>query len=306
AGQQGVTALTDVRVEAAVVDEAGRVVGVTGRRYGAPLALGARRGVVLATGGFAANAAMVAEHAPSIAGQYPLGTDGDDGLAIRIGQGLGASVRHLDAAEAAMPTTPAILYPSLLVNEQGQRFINEDTYAGRVGQAVLFHQHGRVHVVLDEEIFESVPPAERWQPQPTWAAATVAELGSDMGLPPGALEATVDLYNRHAADGDDPVFHKRAEWIKPLRPPFGAIDLTGGGYPVFTLGGLETTIDGEVVGPGGRPIPGLYAAGRATSGIPSWGYSSGTSLGDGTFFGRRAGLAAGRAEPHPPPLAASM
>ncbi|MGH9094660.1 MAG: FAD-binding protein, partial [Acidimicrobiales bacterium] len=85
------------------------------------------------------------------------------------------------------------------------------------------------------------------------------------------------------------------EWIKPLRPPFGAIDLTGGGYPVFTLGGLETTIDGEVVGPGGRPIPGLYAAGRATSGIPSWGYSSGTSLGDGTFFGRRAGLTAGRA-----------
>ena len=62
---------------------------------------------------------------------------------------------------------------------------------------------------------------------------------------------------------------------------------------MFTLGGLVTTIDGEVVGPGGDAIRGLYAAGRATSGIPSWGYASGTSLGDGTFFGRRAGRAAG-------------
>jgi 3-oxo-5alpha-steroid 4-dehydrogenase len=64
---------------------------------------------------------------------------------------------------------------------------------------------------------------------------------------------------------------------------------------VFTLGGLVTTVDGEVIGPGGEPIPGLYAAGRATSGIPSWGYASGTSLGDGTFFGRRAGRAAASA-----------
>ncbi|HXA63181.1 MAG TPA: FAD-binding protein, partial [Streptosporangiaceae bacterium] len=63
-------------------------------------------------------------------------------------------------------------------------------------------------------------------------------------------------------------------------------------YAVFTLGGMVTTVDGEVVGPGGDPIPGLFAAGRATSGIPSWGYASGTSLGDGTFFGRRAGWAA--------------
>jgi 3-oxo-5alpha-steroid 4-dehydrogenase len=292
----GARVITDARSDGVVVDADGAVAGVLGRRYGKDLAVRARRGVVLAGGGFAANAAMVAEHTPRIAGHAALGTDGDDGTSIRIGQGLGAAVRHLDAAEAAIPTSPALLYRSLLVNRNAQRFINEDTYAGRSGQMALFHQEGKVFMILDEESFESVPPSERWN-QPTWAAGSVAELEKEMGFPDGALQSTVEYFNHHAAAGEDPLFRKRREWVKPLRSPFGAIDLTGLQYSVFTLGGLETTVDGEVVGPGGGPIPGLFAAGRATSGIPSWGYASGTSLGDGTFFGRRAGRKAGSLEP---------
>jgi 3-oxo-5alpha-steroid 4-dehydrogenase len=65
-------------------------------------------------------------------------------------------------------------------------------------------------------------------------------------------------------------------------------------YATFTLGGLSTSVDGEVRTVDGRPIAGLYAAGRTTSGIAAGGYVSGISLGDGTFFGRRAGRAAAR------------
>jgi len=61
---------------------------------------------------------------------------------------------------------------------------------------------------------------------------------------------------------------------------------------VFTTGGLHTSVRGEVLSLDGDPIPGLFAAGRTTSGVPAWGYCSGTSLGDATFFGRRAGQAA--------------
>jgi 3-oxo-5alpha-steroid 4-dehydrogenase len=61
---------------------------------------------------------------------------------------------------------------------------------------------------------------------------------------------------------------------------------------VFTLGGLATDAEGRVLDPGRRVIPGLFGAGRATSGIAVGSYSSGLSLGDGTFFGRRAGVAA--------------
>jgi 3-oxo-5alpha-steroid 4-dehydrogenase len=284
----------DSRVSALVIDGDGTVVGVTARRFGQDVAVRARQGVILASGGFMANPDMVAQHSPLVAGQMVLGTDGDDGTSIRLGQGVGGLVAHMDAAETALPSVPLLVYPSLLVNQYGQRFINEDTYCGRSGQAAVFHQQARCSLVLDEEIYESVPKRDRWGYRPTSVCATVAELEAEMGLPDGSLQSTVALYNKHAAAGEDPVFHKRREYLRPLKAPFGAIQLTGLPYASFTLGGLVTTIDGEVVGPGGEPIRGLFAAGRATSGIPSWGYASGTSLGDGTFFGRRAGKAAGR------------
>lgn len=288
---QGARVRPDSRVTQLIVADDGAVVGVAGRSFGSDFAIRANRGVVLASGGFAANVDMVARHAPAAAGQMLLGTDGDDGTSIRLGQGLGAAVAHLDAAEAALPSNPPLVYPSILVNQFGQRFINEDTYCGRIGQTALFHQQGRCSLILDEEIFESVPEGERWGARPTHVAATVAELEQEMGVPEGSLQATVEIYNRHAEHGEDPLFHKRSEFLRPLKAPFGGIPLTGP-YAVFTLGGLVTSVDGEVIGTGGRPVRGLYAAGRATSGIPSWGYASGTSLGDGTFFGRRAGRAA--------------
>ena len=119
-----------------------------------------------------------------------------------------------------------------------------------------------------------------------------------MGLPTGSLQQSAAFYNEHAARGEDPLFHKRAEYLRPLsQPPFGAIDLLpeNSVYCAFTLGGFHIDADGRVQTPGGDAIPGRYAAGRTTSGISKQGYSSGISLGDGSFFGRRAGRAAATA-----------
>ena len=112
--------------------------------------------------------------------------------------------------------------------------------------------------------------------QPSWVAETVEELEGEIGLPSGSLQSTVDLYNRHAAEGSDPVLGKKSEWVKPIVGPFAAIDLRGrtGG---ITLGGLKTTVDSEVLHVSGAPIPGLFAAGRCTSGVCAGGYASGTS-----------------------------
>lgn len=68
--------------------------------------------------------------------------------------------------------------------------------------------------------------------------------------------------------------HKKPEWIRPIGTPVGAIDLrdnTGG----FTLGGLATTLDAEVLHVSGDPIPGLFAAGRSTAGLAAWGTPAG-------------------------------
>ena len=206
------------------------------------------------------------------------------------GQGVGAAAVGMEHIEVGIPLTPPrSLVRGILVNGQGRRFMNEDTYAGRLGKASLLHQDGKMYFVHSDETFAVNVVGYKAR----WVAETPAELETDIGLPAGSLTATLEEYNRHAATGIDPEFHKAPEWVMPLEPPYGVIDLSieHSLYATFTLGGLHTTADGAVLTPSGATVPGLYAAGRTTAGIGGAGYVSGISLGDGTFFGRRAGRA---------------
>jgi 3-oxo-5alpha-steroid 4-dehydrogenase len=225
---------------------------------------------------------------PLVRGTFKVGTEGDDGRGIRMAQAIGASVRNMYAGEVSLPITPPRrLIHGILVNGRGQRFINEDTYMGRVGQSALYGQDGEIYLVVDEASYEV-----NWMGlAASWVCETAEQLESEIGLPPGSLQATVDLYNRHAARGEDPMFHKGRAWVRPLVPPLGAVDLRAGPAPYapFTLGGLETTVEGEVLDLSGDTIPGLFAAGRTTAGVCSFGYASGLSIGDSTLFGRFAG-----------------
>ncbi|MGW0789616.1 FAD-binding protein [Streptomyces sp. NPDC002911] len=109
------------------------------------------------------------------------------------------------------------------------------------------------------------------------------------------VELTVQQYNTAAEKGEDPQCHKSARWLRPFQAPFGVLGLRGAPFGVFTIGGLRTSVRGEVLSIDGTPPPGRFAAGRTTSGIPAWGCRSGTSLGDATFFGRCAGRTAATA-----------
>ena len=285
----------DTRVVSLVRAGDGAIAGVVAQRFGEQRAIRARRGVVLATGGFVMNDAMLAAHVPrALACKFRVGAEGDDGSGIRLGIAAGAATLHMDKASISLPVTqPWGLKRGVLVNAQGQRFINEDAYYGRLGEHALFHAGGRAWLVVDDAIFEKPEYPRRVAA----VADTPTELARELGLPPGALEATLALYDAHAARGEDPVFGKAREYVVPLaKPPFGAFDCTTEGslYAAFTLGGLATDVAGRVLGADGEPIAGLFAAGRCTSGISVGGYSSGLSLGDGTFFGRAAGREAAR------------
>ena len=214
-----------------------------------------------------------------------------------MAQALGADLAHMDATEVAIFIEPQQLVRGILVNARGQRYVAEDTYPGRIGQLTLYHQDNTAYLIIDgdaqEEAMAAPSPNLMMRP-PTWVCETVAELEREIGLPVGSLQATVEYYNDGAARGEDPLLHKKSQWLRPIGSPVGAIDLrnsTGG----FTLGGLSTTLSGEVLHVSGEPIPGLFAAGRCTAGLAAWGYASGVSLGDGSFYGRRAGRSAARA-----------
>ncbi|MGB3301667.1 FAD-dependent oxidoreductase [Gordonia sp. (in: high G+C Gram-positive bacteria)] len=296
AARLGVRSAYDMRVQSLIVDGE-RVVGVLAKQFGKLVAVRAKRGVVLATGSFAYNNTMLEAYAPKMVNRPAASIEEHDGRAIQMAQAIGADLAHMDAAEVAYFCDPQLFIRGILVNGRGQRFINEDTYPGRIGQAALYENAAQSYLIIDEAAYEEGLTRPTSTPmlrhRPKWVAETVEELESEMGLPEGALVGTVDLYNRHAERGADPMFGKKQEWVKPIGSPVAAIDLRGmvGG---FTLGGLRTGVDGEVMHVSGEPIAGLYAAGRCTSGVCAGGYASGASLGDGSFFGRRAGQAAAR------------
>ncbi|WP_040778216.1 FAD-dependent oxidoreductase [Nocardia pneumoniae] len=293
----GVGVEYDMRIARLIVDDDDRVVGVLARRYGQEVAVRAERGVVLATGSFAYHKEMVERYAPRLIGRPAAAIEEHDGIGIRLAQALGAELAHMDATEVAFFGDPQLLARGILVNGRGQRYIPEDTYPGRIGQATLIQQDNQAYLVIDEASYEEALATETSTPffrqPPTWAAETVAELEAEMGLPGRALQSTVECYNLHAADGRDPLLGKKTEWVRPLRGRLAAFDMRGR-TAGFTLGGLRTDLDSRVLHVSGEPIAGLFAAGRCTSGLCAGGYVSGASLGDGSFYGRRAGIAAAK------------
>jgi 3-oxo-5alpha-steroid 4-dehydrogenase len=294
--RSGATTQEDTLCQTLVVDDTRRVVGVVVRHEGAERLIGARRGVVLAAGGFINNREMVEHYAPLLRRcRFRAASDGDDGRGIRMGMGAGGAAIRMDVGCIVLPfTVPKVLIKGILVNRRGMRFINEDAYQTVVGEVALLREGGEVFLITDVDTFER-PFA------PTEIAAveaTIEELERKLGFPAGALQHTMAVYNEHAARGEDPLFHKAAEYLTPLvHPPFAALDYTTEKalYTVFTLGGLHTLPTGEVLTPDGDVIAGLYAAGRTTSGLAAQGYSSGLSLADATFFGRQAGRHAANA-----------
>ena len=298
----GVETWLDTRGLALVRDESGSVVGVVVQRDGALRYVRARGGVVLCAGGFVLNREMLEQHAPQVKRLADDALSGgyDDGSGITMGVSAGGVAIHMDEL-----FTTFTLYPpqenvkGILVNEQGQRFVNEDAYPGRVAHRCVRQLGRKIHLLLDEPLYSQPTELSRWELAAV--GESWAEVESELGIVEGALVETVERFNRFAAKGEDPLFHKSADWLKPLdQGPFAAITITVGEsfFPYFTLGGLKVDVDGRVQDAAGEPIRGLYAAGRTACGLPrsAEDYSSGMSLGDCTFFGRRAGRhAAGKA-----------
>jgi 3-oxo-5alpha-steroid 4-dehydrogenase len=186
---------------------------------------------------------------------------------------------------------PESLLKAILVNKNGKRFIAEDSYHSRTTAACLKQPDKIAYLICDSVIFERC----EYPHELVDAWETVAEMEAGLNLPEGSLQKTLADYNAHAASGDDPEFRKYNKWIRPLvQAPFAAINCSFGTTPImgFTLGGLKTTAKGEVLDKSDKPIPGLYAAGACASNLAydSMGYSSGTCIGESTFFGRRCGI----------------
>jgi 3-oxo-5alpha-steroid 4-dehydrogenase len=278
-----------------VIESDGRVSGLVAEAEGQSMHLAARGGLILAAGGFIHNREMLQRYAPELYDcSVPWGNAGDRGDGINMGISAGAAALRMHQGFAIAPIyPPENVLSGILVNESGQRFISEESYHGVLGDAIAFHQRGRAWLITDQR---SSFAHHQDNFLPVARGNSIGDVAAQLAFPRGALQHTVAYYNRHAANGADPMFHKSGDYLRPIQgPPYTAWDLSveKAFFAAHTFGGLDTSIDGAVINSFGDQIPGLYAAGRTTAGLPMAPYiASGLSVGDGSFFGRRAGRAA--------------
>ncbi|HUH38601.1 MAG TPA: FAD-dependent oxidoreductase, partial [Spongiibacteraceae bacterium] len=211
--EAGATILADTRALQLIQDAQGRIRGVVAKRDGRMQTLLARQGVILTAGGFVMNETMTRKYLPhldAICTRH--GNPGDQGDGILMGMAAGGNVLNMEQAFVGVAhyPPPQLTY-GIFVNKQGQRFINEDIYLGRLGHFATQQEDGAIYMFIDNRHFER--PAYL-QTEIVAVGETVAEVEADAGLPEGSLTHTVAYYNEHAARGEDPLFHKSPEWLE--------------------------------------------------------------------------------------------
>lgn len=313
---------TGARAVELLIDATGAVTGALVEQNGARRAWHAARGVVLATGGFEWDRAMLAEHFPGPV-DY-LGTpDANTGDGQRMAAAVGAALARMDQATLtpsipkrhaghvlAMPVPFHTEPNAMLVNRHGQRFVNELTF--NIGEAIDARDatgaplHLPCWIISDAAMLDAMPLV-RWarRDDPGWLreAPTLAGLAARTGLPADALADAVARFNaaaeaQHDADfgrparrDEKPADRRRRAGLQAItRPPFLAMPFNRA--ILGTKGGARTNAHGEVLRPDGSVIPGLFAAGGAmASPIGTRNVGTGTTIGPfmtwGYICGRR-------------------
>ncbi len=316
--------------------EGGRVVGVRAEKGGRAVRIGATRGVVLAAGGFESNQAMREKYLPSPTRvEWTCANPNNTGDAINLGLSLGAAIDLMDDAwwgpttvvpgedRARMLVIEKSLPGSILVNGQGQRFVNEALPYVDVVNAMYEKNEpdapsAPCHLIFDAQFRKKYPcgPFLPGGQQPDWAlsralkrgylkkAGTVSELAKLLGIDAAGLEASVAKLNQYARTGKDLDFQRGEsvfdryygdENVRPNAclapietPPFYGMEAFPG--ELGTKGGLLTDAQARVLTEEGDPIAGLYATGNCSASVMGRTYPGpGATLGPATTFGFIAG-----------------
>ena len=316
--ERDVETLLETPARELVGDDVGDVIGVIAERDGQPFRIGARKGVVLACGGFEWNNELVRAHIGyDVHPLSPPGNNTGDGL--QMATAVGAKLANLDSYWG----TPAMFDPeitrdgdllpqfewgrgapaSIVVNRKGQRFANEalpyNDFPKAFGlydpEAVEFPNAAPGYLIFDQTVRDAQRILSMFpgQPDPDWVvkADTIGQLAERIVIDAAVLEATVHRYNKHAAEGRDPDFRRdevglmAPGTVAPIEhAPFYAVQIHPG--MLGTNGGPQVDRNGQVRKLGGGVVGGLYAAGNTAANVFGWAYpSGGGTLGNGLVFG---------------------
>ena len=304
----GVDVMLGCRLTDIFTDETGAVSGVAITQPDGSSEEFGCHALILACGGFAANAEMVAKHMPELANARYNGHEGSHGDAIVLGQKLGAAVGDMGSYQGyAMLTDPqGITVPPLplieggfLINSEGQRFVNESPDIAGMMLDVLAQPGGYVWVVYDEVIeakcLYTTEMTELVKLNAPRTADSIETLAQAIGVPHEALDREFQIIARAAQTRNpDTMGRDWSECHVPSRE-FRALKVTGALY--HTQGGLQIDGKARVLREDGTAIAGLFAGGgsaRAVSGPSHWGYMPAMGLCTAVTLGRLAGIGAAK------------
>ncbi len=291
------------------------------------------RAVILATGGYLNNPEMMAEETNYDLSRLETVSSGKgtgDGLrmAWQVGaRKYGTGMAMLFGGYLSDPETPSFKFMSsqmnvaagqqllLWVNENGERFVNEEVVYNFSQAGNALYTQAEVYSILDQGVIdkmitegnfmglgvyvlrgqkmdtlqEEIDAAVAADKTFIFKADSIEELAKKMGL--AQLPATISRYNRDAAQGEDREFGKPVEYMQPVtQGPFYGFKLNIGAF--CTMGGLQVTPQNEVRDEQGQVIPGLYAVGNDAAGLTGDTYGPnmpGTCVGYAIYSGRNAG-----------------
>jgi flavocytochrome c len=294
-------------------DPAGPVLGVIAQVGGERQVIRARRGVVLASGGFSRNAEMLESFVPGQAAAVRYGGAGNTGDGIRMAWALGAGFRdfghikgtfgfHTNARtrEGRGWTKLFVYRGAIAVNRHGRRYVDESRSYKLLGDAVLAQPDAMAFQIFDQTIMDTgadgVSPFDFRSAQRrglVHEGDSLEALARKIGVDAAMLAATVKRYNGFVDQGRDEDFGRDGlsnhvgRLVKIERAPFYAYATTSG--LLATYCGLTVDPETRVLDVYGVPIQGLYAAGEIMGGFHGVSYMTGSALGKSLIFGRIAG-----------------
>lgn len=289
----------DVRTESEVtklIKTGDKVTGVEVKHKGETYNITAKA-VVMATGGFGANAKMVAEYKPSLEGFGSTNSPAITGEGIKMVKAVGGDL--VDMTE--IQTHPTVVHKktamiteavrgegAILVNREGKRFVSELETRDVVSKAELEQTGKSAFLVFDQEVREKLEAINGYVRKGfTVEGATVEELAKKIGVDAKGLVDTMAKYNGYVKAGEDKDFGKTALPRELVKAPFYAIEVSPAVH--HTMGGVRINTNAEVLTADGKVIPGLFAAGEITGGVHGANRIGGNAVTDITVYGKTAG-----------------
>ena len=296
----GVQILLNTTANEILTDASGAAVGIKATGSTGETVTVNAKAVVLTTGGFGANLDMVVKYKPELKGFMTTNAAGIQGQGIEMAQAIGAATVDMDqiqihptveANTAALITEGLRGDGAILINEEGQRFIDEVGTRDVVSAAEIAQTGSYSWLVVDQAMADASSVIQGYIKKGyTVTGATYEELGKAMGVDAAAFAETMEKWNGYVEAKNDPDFG-RTSFANPLNTaPYYAVKVTAGVH--HTMGGLKINANTEVLNEKGEVIPGLFAAGEVTGGVHGANRLGGNAVADFTVFGRIAGAAA--------------